>query len=99
MFECNADGNPPPKYQWIQKGVNSNEISANNGIVRSTEPKLHYHNITYDYQGEYVCVVSNTIGGKERTAESQTITFQVIGKYEYRTYGSIYTKFKLSFAR
>ena len=51
--------------------------------VRSTDPKMRLTNVTYEHQGDYVCVVSNTIDGKERSVESQPISLDVLGKYPY----------------
>lgn len=79
-FVCSADGNPPPTYQWLQQVPNPNGGPPDTVIVRSSEPKLVFTNITYDYQGDYVCVVSNMISGTKRTIQSQPITLQVIGK-------------------
>lgn len=80
-FACSADGNPPPKYQWLQRVSNLNGGPHETVILRSTDPKLHFTNITYDFQGKYVCLVTNMIGDSERKMESQSITLQVIGKY------------------
>ncbi|XP_068084855.1 kin of IRRE-like protein 2 [Anabrus simplex] len=74
-FTCNAEGNPPPSYQWLQK------LPTPDGAVyvRGTETRLHIANVTYDYQGEYVCTATNTIGGMERLVQSQAISLQVVG--------------------
>lgn len=75
-FECIAEGNPQPTYQWLQRIP-----SPSNRIVeRGREAKLHISNVTYDYQGEYVCKVTNIIGGAERTIQSEAIALQVVGK-------------------
>ncbi|XP_065161053.1 irregular chiasm C-roughest protein isoform X2 [Atheta coriaria] len=74
-FECIAEGNPQPTYQWLQRIP-----SPSNRIVeRGREAKLHISNVTYDYQGEYVCKVTNIIGGAERTIQSEAIALQVVG--------------------
>ncbi|XP_065202958.1 kin of IRRE-like protein 2 isoform X2 [Planococcus citri] len=78
-FTCAADGNPPPTYQWLQKVSSVNGDGQTTITVRSSEPKLYFRNVTYDYQGEYICVVTNTIAGTERIVQSQPITLQVIG--------------------
>lgn len=79
-FSCAADGNPAPTYQWFQKMSMAGGNTADTAILRSTEHKLHFKNITYDYQGEYICVVTNVIAGTDRSVRSQPITLQVIGK-------------------
>lgn len=85
-FACSADGNPPPKYQWLQRVPNPNGGPHETVVMRSSDPKLHFTNITYDFQGEYVCVVANVIGGSERSIQSQPITLQVIGKWMRRRF-------------
>ncbi|XKL67784.1 hypothetical protein PGB90_003275 [Kerria lacca] len=84
-FGCSADGNPPPKYQWLQRVSNSNSVPQDK-ILRSSDPKLQFINITYDFQGDYVCVVTNTIAGIERFVQSQPITLQVIGAPQVMRY-------------
>ncbi len=55
---CRADGNPPPRYQWLQK-LPTHEI-----ILRGEGPQLIIDNVTYDQQGEYVCKAINEIRGQ-----------------------------------
>ncbi len=52
---CKADGNPPPKYQWLQK------LPTHEVLVRGEGPQLLIDNVTYDQQGEYVCKAINEI--------------------------------------
>lgn len=75
-FSCEAEGNPPPTYQWLQKVP----TAADTLFTRGSDSKLRIANISYDYQGEYTCKVSNFIGDIERTVESEPITIQVVGK-------------------
>lgn len=75
-FECIAEGNPPPTYQWLQRLLTSSDVIRERG----REAKLHISNVTYDFQGEYVCKVTNIIGGTERTVQSEAIALQVVGK-------------------
>nr|CAD7398797.1 unnamed protein product [Timema poppensis] len=74
-FTCSAEGNPKPNYQWLQK------LPTPEGTVllRSSEPRLYISNVTYDYQGEYVCKATNVIGGTERFVQSEAISVQVVG--------------------
>ncbi|XP_068084854.1 synaptogenesis protein syg-1 [Anabrus simplex] len=74
-FICNAEGNPLPSYRWIQKLLNSEDTIH----IRGSESRLHIANVTYDYQGEYVCTASNIIGGMKRLVQSQPISLQVVG--------------------
>ncbi|KAK9728967.1 CD80-like C2-set immunoglobulin domain [Popillia japonica] len=74
-FECVAEGNPQPTYQWLQRLPTPSDVI----LERGWESKLHIPNVTYDYQGEYVCKVTNIIGGTERTIQSEAIALQVVG--------------------
>ncbi|KAI4470874.1 nephrin [Holotrichia oblita] len=74
-FECVAEGNPQPTYQWLQRLPIPSDVI----LERGWESKLHIANVTYDYQGEYVCKVTNIIGGAERTIQSEAIALQVVG--------------------
>lgn len=76
-FECIGEGNPQPTYQWLQRYPTPSDFI----IERGRESKLHIPNVTYDYQGEYVCKVTNIIGGTERTVQSEAIALQVVGKF------------------
>lgn len=75
-FECVAEGNPQPTYQWLQRLPTPSDVI----LERGWESKLHIPNVTYDYQGEYVCKVTNIIGGTERTIQSEAIALQVVGQ-------------------
>ncbi|RZF37361.1 hypothetical protein LSTR_LSTR010456 [Laodelphax striatellus] len=82
---CEADGNPPPSYRWLQ-AISSNTSSAGGGgseegrwLVRSSDSLMLLRNVTYQHQGEYVCQVTNVIGGKKRQAQSHSLTIQVVG--------------------
>jgi hypothetical protein len=70
---CRADGNPPPRYQWLQK-LPSHEV-----ILRGEGPLLLIDNVTYDQQGEYVCKAINEIRGEPRAIQSEPIILEVTG--------------------
>lgn len=76
-FECVGEGNPLPTYQWLQT------LPTRSGIVleRGRDAKLHISNVTYDYQGEYRCKVTNVINGQERSELSHPIILQVVGEF------------------
>ncbi|XP_049818433.1 irregular chiasm C-roughest protein isoform X2 [Aethina tumida] len=74
-FECIGEGNPPPTYQWIQKRPKPSEEV----IERGRDQKLHISNVTYEFQGEYRCKVTNIIKGEERSEISEPIILQVHG--------------------
>ncbi|KAL3285009.1 hypothetical protein HHI36_019138 [Cryptolaemus montrouzieri] len=74
-FECMGEGNPPPTYQWLQKLPTPSDMI----IERARDSKLYIANVTYDYQGEYRCKVTNIIKGEERIEISEPIILQVHG--------------------
>lgn len=76
-FECIGEGNPPPTYQWIQTRPSPSNLE----IERGRDAKLYISNVTYDYQGEYICKVTNIIKSEEKTDISEPIILQVHGKY------------------
>ncbi|KAF7265901.1 hypothetical protein GWI33_020647 [Rhynchophorus ferrugineus] len=75
-FECLGEGNPPPTYQWIQRRTSA---TADSIIERGREAKLHISNVTYEYQGEWRCKVTNIIKGEEQSEISEPIILQVHG--------------------
>ncbi|CAG9762644.1 unnamed protein product [Ceutorhynchus assimilis] len=75
-FECLGEGNPPPTYQWIQTKTSQQSDSV---IERGREAKLHIRNVTYEYQGELKCKVTNVIKGEEQSDISEHIMLQVYG--------------------
>jgi len=77
VLVCQAEGNPPPSYQWLQKTSTPEETV----YIRGAENMLVIHNVTYDYQGKYICKASNVIGGKERVTQSQPIDLSVFGEW------------------
>ena len=75
-FSCNAEGNPSPTYQWLQKLP----TAEGTVLIRGSDSRLHISNVTYDYKGEYVCKATNVIAGVERLVQSDAISVQVVGK-------------------
>ena len=76
VLQCQADGNPAPTYQWLQKMTTAEETV----YVRGSDPMLVIHNVTYDFQGKYICKATNVISGTERTTQSNPIDLSVFGK-------------------
>lgn len=76
VLVCQAEGNPPPSYQWLQKTTTAEETV----YVRGAEHMLVIHNVTYEYQGKYFCKATNFISGTERTSQSDQIDLSVMGK-------------------
>ncbi|CAH0390302.1 unnamed protein product [Bemisia tabaci] len=53
-FNCEADGNPLPSYQWLQRLPTITPTSDETVYVRGSEAQLYVNNVTYDHQGDYV---------------------------------------------
>ncbi|KAL1517904.1 hypothetical protein ABEB36_001607 [Hypothenemus hampei] len=76
-FECLGEGNPPPTYEWVQK---KSTTARSGGVTeRGREAKIYLNNITYEYQGEWRCKVTNIIKGDEHSETSEPIILQVHG--------------------
>lgn len=73
MMTCEAEGNPPPQYQWLQK-LPSQEV-----LIRGYSNQLVIENITYEHQGEFVCKATNNINGELRATQSDSIKVEVSG--------------------
>ena len=67
-LHCQADGNPPPKYQWMQGGE-----------PRSYSEYLDLENVGYGDQGQYHCIATNVIQGERREVTSGYVTVTVTG--------------------
>nr|CAH7754992.1 unnamed protein product [Callosobruchus chinensis] len=70
-----GEGNPVPTYQWFQKRPAPSDVI----IERGRDARLHISNVTYDFQGEYRCKVTNVIKGEERSDISEPVILQVHG--------------------
>ena len=70
---CDAEGNPPPQYQWLQK------LPTQEVLIRSYTKDLVIQNVTYAYQGEFVCKAVNIINGQKRPVQSEPIKLEVSG--------------------
>ena len=73
VLTCDAEGNPPPRFQWLQK-LPSHEV-----LVRGHTQQLYIENVAYEDQGEYVCKAINEINGETRSVQSESITVEVSG--------------------
>ncbi|XP_071749780.1 synaptogenesis protein syg-1 isoform X2 [Lepeophtheirus salmonis] len=74
VLSCTAEGNPEPKYQWLQKLPATNQV-----IKRGYEESLIIDDTTYDHQGEYVCEAISFIGNQKKVAQSEPIRMEVRG--------------------
>ena len=72
---CSAEGNPLPKYLWLQK------LPSNQVLKRGYEDKLVIEDTTYDHQGEYVCQAVNVIGDQKKEVQSEPLRVEVRGMY------------------
>lgn len=64
------------RYSWLQKMGGDPVAWQQRGNTRL----LHIQNVTYQFQGQYICEASNIINGKEHKATSAEITLDVMGK-------------------
>ena len=68
ILNCSSEANPKPDYQWLQK------LSSGQVRRRGSEASLVIGDTGYADQGEYTCVASNTIGGKQKKVQSEVVT-------------------------
>lgn len=73
ILTCSAEGNPLPKYLWLQK------LPSNQVLKRGYEDKLVIEDTTYDHQGEYVCEAVNVIGDQKKVVQSEPLRMEVRG--------------------
>ena len=73
ILTCSAEGNPLPKYLWLQK------LSSNQVLKRGYTDKLIIEDTKYDDQGEYVCESVNVIGDQKKIVQSEPIRIEVRG--------------------
>jgi len=73
VLTCTAEGNPAPKYQWIQT------LSSTAERKRSYTAELVIEDVGYEDQGEYKCVAINVIGGERREEKSEAVKVEVTG--------------------
>lgn len=74
LLECIAEANPAPHYTWIQMIPDTQET-----VVRGHNATLLLEDVTYEYQGEYVCIASSVISGQTLEDRSQPIIVEVVG--------------------
>ncbi|GFY70205.1 kin of IRRE-like protein 2 [Trichonephila inaurata madagascariensis] len=72
---CEAEGNPAPKYSWLQR-IGGDPVIWQE---RTNNATFYIHNVTYSYQGIYLCQASNTINGIFNTLKSEEIFLDVTG--------------------
>ena len=72
-FKCDSEANPPAQFQWIQKFSGEDILkpkrgsaaSGNNGrmISRGLGKTMLLQNVTYENEGKWICVATNSIKG------------------------------------
>ncbi|XP_063980627.1 nephrin-like isoform X1 [Diachasmimorpha longicaudata] len=73
-FECHADAMPPAEYRWEQVFTDGRPPAE-----CGRGPRLILTNVTYEQQGQYICLASNTINGKLREVKSSPVSLEVVG--------------------
>lgn len=71
-FECSADGNPQPEFEWLQKvdeGPGSGSGQDGKVYSRGTGKKFQLRNVTYENEGMWVCTAKNAIKGPLRVSD------------------------------
>ena len=68
QLRCRSDGNPAPKYQWVQGSQ-----------VRSYNEYLDIESVGYSDQGQYQCIATNVIQGERMEVSSSFVTISVTG--------------------
>ena len=75
VLRCRAEGRPAPAYQWLHQQGPGGQVE-----VVAASRDLELQALGYREAGDYICRVTNTISGEERSAESEVITIQVEGE-------------------
>ena len=67
QFECDADSNPPAKFEWLQRLPEFDLAQGQRGQVysRGFGKTLTIKNVTYEHEGKWACVASTPIKGKQ----------------------------------
>ncbi len=73
ILTCEAEANPAPRYQWLQR-TERQEV-----LIRGYDKNLVISDANYDHQGEFVCKAINEIRGEERSVQSEAIRLDVSG--------------------
>jgi len=82
LLTCEAEGNPAPRYQWLQM-LPSQEV-----LIRGYTRQLLIENVTYDHQGEFVCKAINEIKGEKRSVQSEPLNVEVSGAPQVMKYSA-----------
>ena len=74
---CHAEGNPEPKFQWLQRLPQV--LGQEQVVKRGNESELVIEDAGYSDQGEYTCRAINAVGGERREATSEVVRLRVTG--------------------
>ena len=77
VLRCHAEGNPEPKFQWLQQLPQV--LGQEQVVKRGNESELVIEDAGYSDQGEYTCKAINTVGGERREATSEVVRLRVSG--------------------
>ena len=88
-LSCIAEGNPVPRYQWLQK------LPTHEVLIRGYSQYLTLTNVTYEHQGEYVCKAVNVINGEKRSVQSDPIIVEVTGAPQVTDFGTTGQEFQV----
>jgi len=83
IMTCSAEGNPLPKYLWLQK------LPSNQVLKRGYNNTLSIEDTTYDHQGEYVCEAVNVIGDQRKVVQSEPLRIEVRGAPQVLRYSVV----------
>ena len=72
-LECQAEGQPAPRYQWVHT------TARGETTVRSYSSQLVVPSVSYSDQGQYQCTATNIIAGRRREEKSAVVMLGVRG--------------------
>eukprot|EP00095_Tigriopus_kingsejongensis_P010153 maker-scaffold575_size133042-snap-gene-0.26 protein:Tk10153 transcript:maker-scaffold575_size133042-snap-gene-0.26-mRNA-1 annotation:"hypothetical protein DAPPUDRAFT_54063" len=75
-FQCLADGNPKPKFEWLQKVTIGGEERV---YSRAKSATIGFANITYEQGGQWACTAANRIKDEDRKLQSNSFEVLISG--------------------
>jgi len=81
-FKCDAQSNPPSKFEWMQKlPILELEKDPRRPVYsRGFGKSLILKNVSYEHEGMWACTATTVIKGRERKITSEPIKVEVVGK-------------------
>ena len=78
VLSCRAEASPAPSYTWLHQPQARPGSGAQGQVqVVTRTGDLALTDIGYMEAGDYRCRANNTVGGEQRSTESQVITVKV----------------------